>query len=1757
MIKMIRYNDIQVMNQDMNTIYGQDICDYGAGKPRNCGDGFGKRKAVAAIRKDFSRFLRFAAVLLLMVVGVSGVYGQPAEGYYFIASAGGNYTYNAATPEENFYLRPTTECYYTPDANPFVTTGDMPYLTTYKCVNHEDNGNALWYITSTVVSNTTYYRFYHVKSGKYLTYNTPKTVKGNSTRYAVHLEEFAGIDWPTEDASGNTLFTMTRGGSSPNFYYTFKSKNNDKLLNVSNDNWDQTTPQNTSSKGQIGGIIGVYNGAEGSRWYFETPVCDVPSFGYNESNQVTMSGICETATLMGVSATPVVYYTNDGITIPDASSTTFSTPISLTADITPFKAFTEIEGLRSSIVKAFPAFLLGNTHPYLIQSTAETYYYLLPCLDNDNENADGYHKLNTNSLARPTIQWYFEDAGHDAQGIQCYYLVNKVGDEHVYYHTYVSSNKTQYSISWESSTAFSNAEDKDPYKFIISDATGGGYNFVPKNGRDYCIYKNGGNIKAWNVYAYTAKGDDNGRWNIIPAGNYIKMTEPISVSTDDATYYYKIGSVSRDGTYLVTGTDFVSSSTSNDEDRVWYVREAASDDWNTYYYIINEKTEKYLYQEKDVAWQKNSYTLRDKSEITTENANRFQFALPKSTSTSLYIVPRKLINNYTRTYAGLALRDDQNDYPDNPETIPAREDDITENKNRLLLWDFTTVDAPSCKNPVFEESEDIITISCITNASDIYYTIDGSDPTADDVTPTKYTNQNWPTSAQYLIRAYAKLKNDNTDGSNSDVVTLLNKPDIILKDGENVIDENTYTYSGSAKTPEVVVSITNGDNTVTAPTTPATYTVDYSNNTNARTATSIPTVAITDAADDDLWYIWNAESVDFNINRKTVTITANDGSKTYNGTALTEDSFTATDLETGDEHTFTVVMTEGSTITDVGTQPNVIATVDGVSVSTGTETAVGNYLVTTADGELEVTAKAVTITANNASKTYNGTALVGSGFDASALETGDEHTFTVVMTEGSTITDVGTQPNVIATVDGVAVTTGTETAVGNYLVTTENGTLTINPKSVTITASEGSKTYNGSALTETGFTASSLEEGDTHTFTVEMTAESTITNVGTKDNEIATVDGVAVTTGTETTVGNYKVTTAKGTLTINPKTVTITANDNSKVYDGAALTESGFTATDLETGDTHEFTVTMTAESTITNRGDQPNVIATVDGFAVETGVAIAIGNYLVTTVNGTLSVTGKVITITAGSDEKVYDGTALTNGDYTYDNTKLEEGDVIESVTVTGSQTVAGSSGNVASAAVIKNGGLDVTENYTIYYEDGTLTVTQRALTITADSETKVYDGTALTKNTYTITNNTDLATGDYIESVTITSSQTDVGTSDNVPTAAVIKNASNEDVTTSYAITFTKGTLTVTAKAVTITANDASKPYDGTELTETGFTTSDLETGDTHIFTVAMTAASTITNVGTQANVIATVDGETVTTGTAKAIGNYLVTTADGTLTISAKSIGNGALASGFTISFDTDNNIILKDGETTLGNTDYTIDDEVTISESGRYSIRTVRGTVNYGGYASIRNAIVTFTNDGNGGSEYSATFVAESADPDASPDPEKGHELPDGITAYTVTAINGNTVTTQELTYIPEGVPVLLLANTAIGGFLVQDVSGQTLPEGTVSGNLLKEVTDDSEHFDVKTIYLLYKNEFAYNKAGNLAKWKVYLDPTPVSPSRARLVIKWDTESGIDTSFLSPLNSQLPEKWYSFDGRRLNGKPTKKGLYIRNGQKVVIK
>ena len=398
---------------------------------------------------------------------------------------------------------------------------------------------------------------------------------------------------------------------------------------------------------------------------------------------------------------------------------------------------------------------------------------------------------------------------------------------------------------------------------------------------------------------------------------------------------------------------------------------------------------------------------------------------------------------------------------------------------------------------------------------------------------------------------------------------------------------------------------------------------------------------------------------------------------------------------------------------------------------------------------------------------------------------------------------------------------------------------------------------------------------------------------------------------------------------------------------------------------------------------------------------------------------------------------------------------------------------------------------------------------------------------------------------------------------------NASSEAVVTitdnpggNY-IVYGSANFTINPKVVTITAHNASKTYDGTALTENGFTASELETGDTHTFTVTITEGSTITNAGTEPNVIATVDGSAVTTGTETAIGNYLVTTVNGTLTISPKSLGDGTTAAdGISLEMTEDGSLsAVKDGSTTLvENTDYT---QETV-EDGSDKIITITGMGNYTGGARGIYANPKFDDpDGDVGSgQAAAVYMAK-----------RDLSCPSGINPYIIRKVNPSigTAVITPLDYIPVDVPVLLLSDAEPSGFVASPKDPST-PEGTAqtkNSNLLK-VSAGGETVKAAQIYMFYKGEFVLTKAGTLGEGKFYLNnpnytDTPTNEnsgnSNARgllqFVIDDEEPTGITEFETSTTKEPDTDVWYTLDGRRLSVKPTKAGIYIHQGQKEYIK
>ena len=156
---------------------------------------------------------------------------------------------------------------------------------------------------------------------------------------------------------------------------------------------------------------------------------------------------------------------------------------------------------------------------------------------------------------------------------------------------------------------------------------------------------------------------------------------------------------------------------------------------------------------------------------------------------------------------------------------------------------------------------------------------------------------------------------------------------------------------------------------------------------------------------------------------------------------------------------------------------------------------------------------------------------------------------------------------------------------------------------------------------------------------------------------------------------------------------------------------------------------------------------------------------------------------------------------------------------------TISGNTGTNATSYTITITGRN---NYTGTKEI-TWTINKRPVTITADSASKTYDGTVLTKNSVTAsaqdnTKNTGMISSHHVHTWTVSGSQTTAGSSYNTVTAATIYNGASSthggsgdttNVTDNYDITFAKGTLKVTARPITYKANDESKVYNGSKLT------------------------------------------------------------------------------------------------------------------------------------------------------------------------------------------------------------------------------------------------------------------------------------------------------------------------------------------------------
>ena len=119
-------------------------------------------------------------------------------------------------------------------------------------------------------------------------------------------------------------------------------------------------------------------------------------------------------------------------------------------------------------------------------------------------------------------------------------------------------------------------------------------------------------------------------------------------------------------------------------------------------------------------------------------------------------------------------------------------------------------------------------------------------------------------------------------------------------------------------------------------------------------------------------------------------------------------------------------------------------------------------------------------------------------------------------------------------------------------------------------------------------------------------------------------------------------------------------------------------------------------------------------------------------------------------------------------------------------------------------------------------------------------------------------------------------------------------------------------------------------------------------------------------------------------------------------------------------------------------------------------------------------------------------------------------------------------------------------------LFSPVTGKTAPQFDPQ---FKGGVSDLSAFDGLSVYVLFGSELVKVDLSDSKLFDIYKAFVAGSQKSAtRLALVRDGATAID---LVTTPDEGEGKWFDLQGRQLDGKPSKKGLYINNGKKVIVK
>jgi filamentous hemagglutinin family protein len=474
----------------------------------------------------------------------------------------------------------------------------------------------------------------------------------------------------------------------------------------------------------------------------------------------------------------------------------------------------------------------------------------------------------------------------------------------------------------------------------------------------------------------------------------------------------------------------------------------------------------------------------------------------------------------------------------------------------------------------------------------------------------------------------------------------------------------------------------------------------------------------------------------------------------------------------------------------------------------------GNYAVNYVNDTTGVIAPAaLTVTAQTDTRGYDGTtassaAPVVSGTTYDAIGTAATQTFdNRNVGIGKTLTAGG-----LVMVDG--------NAGANYVISYVNNTTgVITPAALTVTAQADTRVYNGTTTSS----AAPVVTGTTYD-AVGIAATQTFDNRNAGVGKTLAAAGLLMSDGNGG--GNYAVSYVSNTTgVITPAALTVTAQADTRGYNG---TNSSSVAP-VTSGTTYD-AIGTAATQTFDNRNVGNGKTLTANGLVLSDGNGGA--NYTISYANNTAGViTPAAVTVTAQADTRVYNGTTSSSV------APVVSGTTYDAIGTAATQTF--DNRNAGNSKTLTAGGLVLADgnagaNYTINYVTSTAgVITPAPLTVTAQADTRVYNGTTTSSGTPVLTGTTYDAVG---TAATQAFANRNAGIGKTLTASGLLMNDGNGGA--NYAVSYVNSTAgVITPAPLTVTAQPDTRVYNGTTASSaapvvTGTTYDPMGTAATQAF-------------------------------------------------------------------------------------------------------------------------------------------------------------------------------------------------------------------------------------------------------------------------------------------------------------------------------------